>query len=793
MKWFKDKQKTVLPGSQKGKTAPLIKEVITDRLWEKGEIIDGLYEVKDNTLHGSIGRVYIVEHLKWKILLAVKSPLPHIVGSSEYMSIFVQDAQVWVDLGIHPHIANCFYVRQVEGLPRIFVEYVDGGDLKQWVSDGKTKDWDEILNIVLQVCQALIYAHKHGVVHRDIKPDNCLIAKDGTIKVTDFSYVEGTPEYMPPEQFENSKEAGKEADIYAFGIMLFEICCGRRPFVQASDDLRRRSLSYKIMHLTELPPDPKGYRPDMPDRLRNLVLKCLEKKPENRFSSFGLVYEELTAIYSELLRKPYKPIFIIDEIGLKADSWNNWAISYLDLGMEEKAIQCWQQALAIDPQHLEATVNLGYLEWEKGKITDDVYLKKIYFVENAHNEEPAYFYNIAKIHLERGALKEAKKFEAKAEKLGLAEEKLKLFSGYDPLSEGKVIVLEGHTGYVNALAFLDNRHVISGSGDGSLRLWDLDEGKCLRIFRGHNDVVFSVALCPDGKYAVSGSGDKTLRLWDLKEGRYINTFEGHSLGIYSVAVSPDGRCAISGSGDKTLRLWDIAKGNIKIFEEHEGAVLSLAFSPNGRYVLSGSWDCTVRIWDLKEEICIIVLKGHAAEVTSVAFSPDGKYALSGGGDKTIRLWDVKTGRCLGVLNGHTDKVNIVLFSADGRYAISGGSDKTVRLWYLRTGRCTRTFEGHTDSVLSLAISPIGKQIVSGSADRTLRVWYTDQEPVSCFQFMLCKPVLLKERFEINARVEALTDRDSSTLCQTYPSICTPGVVLFLERARLFLFPSLQPG
>ncbi len=282
----------------------------------------------------------------------------------------------------------------------------------------------------------------------------------------------------------------------------------------------------------------------------------------------------------------------------------------------------------------------------------------------------------------------------------------------------------GHTDSVQAVAFsLDGRLALSGSQDGTVRLWEVETGRAVRVMEGHSDGVMSVAFGPDGRLALSGSEDGTVRLWEVETGRSMRVLEGHSDRVMSVAFSPDGDLALSGSEDGTVRLWEVETGRLmRVLESHSDRVMSVAFSPDGRLALSGSEDGTVRLWAVETGRAVRVVEGHSDRVRSVAFSPDRRLALSGSEDRTVRLWEVETGRTVRVLKGHSDRVRTMAFSPDGRLALSGSDDRTVRLWEVETGRAVRVLEGDSGRVMSVDFSPDGRLALFGSEDGTVRLW-----------------------------------------------------------------------
>ncbi|RYP27056.1 hypothetical protein DL767_007830 [Monosporascus sp. MG133] len=267
-----------------------------------------------------------------------------------------------------------------------------------------------------------------------------------------------------------------------------------------------------------------------------------------------------------------------------------------------------------------------------------------------------------------------------------------------------LLTLEGHGDDVSSVAFSpEGSRLVSGSFDGTIKIWDAATGACLSTLTGHDDSVSSVAFSPDGSRLASGSSDGTVKVWDATTGAYLSTVAGHGDLTLSVAFSSDGSRVASGSSDGAL-------------------TLSVAFSPDGSRVASGSSDGSIKVWDAATGVCLSTLAGHGHEVCSVTFSPDGSRLASGSGDGTVKVWDAATGAYLLTLKGHRSLVNSVAFSPDGSRLASGSSDGSVKVWDAATGASLSTFEGHSSLVNSVAFSPDGSRLASGSSDHTVKIW-----------------------------------------------------------------------
>ena len=239
---------------------------------------------------------------------------------------------------------------------------------------------------------------------------------------------------------------------------------------------------------------------------------------------------------------------------------------------------------------------------------------------------------------------------------------------------------------------------------------------CLHILEGHDRPVASVAVTPNGTHAVSGSGDDTLRVWDLATGACMHAMEGHEVTVVSINVLPDGKRALSGSRDGTLRLWNLETGEcLDRLSGHRDDIRCVSVTPDGRRAVVGCADKRVWVWDLDRGELVAALVAHShframiaghAGVESVGVTPDGRRAISSGGvDNTVWVWDIDREAVLYELEGHRDYVMRVCVTPDGRRIVSGSADGTLRLWDLENGACLATLDGHRGAVVSLSLTP----------------------------------------------------------------------------------------
>lgn len=275
------------------------------------------------------------------------------------------------------------------------------------------------------------------------------------------------------------------------------------------------------------------------------------------------------------------------------------------------------------------------------------------------------------------------------------------------------------------------RRALTGSADGSLRLWDLDtmesrgQGsghKRTWTLPGHTSGIWIVVADWTGKQAVTGSEDRCLKLWDLNTGDLKNRFEGHTDTVFGVSADWVRKLILSASWDSTLKLWDLKTGECyQTLVGHTMGVCAVAVDWVWRRALSGSGDGSLRLWDLEKNETQKALTGHTGGVRAVTVDWFKKQALSASGDSTLKLWDLQSGKCEITFHGHSNGVCAVVADWVWKRAVSSSHDCSVKIWDIDAGTCLRSFGCHGDTVYTIAADLAARQTLSGSRDGTVRL------------------------------------------------------------------------
>ncbi|KAL2915398.1 ribosome assembly [Polyrhizophydium stewartii] len=328
--------------------------------------------------------------------------------------------------------------------------------------------------------------------------------------------------------------------------------------------------------------------------------------------------------------------------------------------------------------------------------------------------------------------------------------------------------LSGHTEAILSVCFSpDGKMLATGSGDTTVRIWDLNTETPRFTLVGHKNWVQIVAWSPDCQMLASGSMDETIRLWNPQTGKpYGDALRAHSKCITSIAWEPfhlNKMCNrfASAAKDNTVRIWDALQRRVSMaLSQHTAPIMCVKWGGNG-FIYTGSRDKTIRVWDSTDGKLVHVLEGHAHWVNHLALSTEfllrtgpydhrdpvfksredafeaakKRYAAgleaaggverlaSGSDDFTLFLWEpTRSKKPLARMTGHQQLVNHLSFSPDGRMLASASFDKSVKLWEATTGKFITTLRGHVSPVYQVCWSSDSRQVLSGSRDTTLKVW-----------------------------------------------------------------------
>jgi tetratricopeptide (TPR) repeat protein len=267
-----------------------------------GSTFAGRYQIIDELGKGGMGKVYRVLDKKLNEEVALKLIKPEISQDKKTVERFSNELKLSRKI-VHKNIARMFDLNEEKGTHYITMEYVRGEDLKRLIRKIGQLSAGQAIPIVKQICEGLGEAHRLGVVHRDLKPQNVMVDEDGNARIMDFGIARspeskgitgagvmiGTPEYMSPEQVEG-KETDQRSDIYSLGIILYEMVTGRVPFEGDTP------FTVGVKHKSEPPKDPKELNSQIPEELSRVILKCLEKDKEERYQSASEARSELENI-----------------------------------------------------------------------------------------------------------------------------------------------------------------------------------------------------------------------------------------------------------------------------------------------------------------------------------------------------------------------------------------------------------------------------------------------------------------------------------------------------------------
>lgn len=509
-----------------GRTGSVKKEpAISSETIRRGEEILNTYVVRSDAIPGGMGSVWKVYHESWNVDLAMKRPLPRYFAEagSQRKRKFIAECEHWINLGLHPNIVSCYYVREIGGVPTIFSEWMNGGSLKDRIKDGSLYEGTgkevqlRILDAAIQAARGIRYSHENHLIHKDVKPGNLLLTKFWEVKVADFGLakaqsildseasgadagssmssgpaadagssagaapsktariVEGTLRYCPQEQAEG-EEAQEWMDVYALAVTVLEMYTGERLW-DSGAEVKNHCEEY--FDQAKIP---------IPDSVRELIRSCVTEKISDLKGVEDALIEEyrLQAVKGDSeggdssqsaseaggYSRP-APEKVMDT----ADSLNNRALSFMDLGKPDIAESIWNKVLETSPDHVYSVYNNLIQRWYRGKIDDLEVLDRLQGLDGNKRSKDSREVLQAALKC-RGEDKAIKEIGIDPENRGDWPPEMKAVRRKRPVCMDRgVLETEGS----EKRFYDDSADRMIQVTSTQLRVWDLSGGQCVRV------------------------------------------------------------------------------------------------------------------------------------------------------------------------------------------------------------------------------------------------------------------------------------------------------------------------
>ena len=704
------------------------------------------YQIREIVGEGGMGKVYCAEHRKMKRPVALKIINSKLVKNQTAVERFHREVEAAARLD-HPNIVTAYDADQVGEVHFLVMEYVRGTDLAKVVGERGPLPVREACDYVRQAALGLQHAQDHGMVHRDIKPQNLMRTQNGQVKILDFGLASlsgepsetatqglsestqedqqnkltqtgsfmGTPDYMAPEQASDAHCADTRSDIYSLGCTLYYLLSGQVPYPGGS------GVDKMHAHAKRQPQPINELRPDVPSEVVKVLQRMMQKHPADRYQSPSEVAKELEPYRQDTEKRSGARRFIRALIAIAAVF-----LLVLLAGVIYVTTDNGQLKIDCKVDDVQVVLSKGGKEFEVIDVVSGTKIRRL----------PSGDYKIT--IKGRTDVKLSKK-------------------GFTMTRWGRVIVtvtrkptnpktkaprirlllaLREHTDSVLSVTYSPKgRYIASASCDGTVKLWDTTTFKVIHTMHGHTDLVARVIFSPDGKLLATTGNDKTIRIWETSTGKQLRILNGDNGYGRALAFSPNGKWLAFGSTHyhehrtkrlpdvpRQILLMEVATGRtLTSLHGHDRSISHVEFSANGKRLLSSSYDQTVKVWDTNTGKLLHTLRGHRHGVHRARYSPNNELIASSDTDGYVRIWNATTGKLLDNFSNPANAQTLD-FSPSGRHIAVGCHDGVIRIWDLHTKKMVIQLAGHIRSVNAVEFSLDGTRLVSSGKDTTLRTW-----------------------------------------------------------------------
>ncbi len=675
----------------------------------------GKFELLGELGHGAMGTVYRARDPVLDRLVALKTIAPALLARPEALSRFQREARAVARLQ-HPAIVTIYELGEVEGTRYIAMELVEGLELSQAVAPSQGLSLQKKIELVASVCRGLDFAHKMGVVHRDVKPSNIRVTRDGTVKILDFGVawlgesdithsgiVLGTPSYVSPELLTGAR-VDRHADMWALGVIVYEILAGRRPFEAPTIS----DLVNRIVHDPVPPLDVAAL--EIPPALAAAVMKALDRSQAARFSDCAAMARALlTAIGAPpTIEAP------LDAIVRKRAYEANFADARRRLTQDDLsgALEAARRAQGLDPSRTGIVDLIRLIEDRLDSARTGP--------RAMPGEDPAPLTHpgarVASGQVLPGPLDtttlRGRGAAAFVDQGAFGESASTNDAALSPVSD--LLALAG--------------------GDGALRLWDLPTRTRRHVLRselhrrtGHDAAAVALAFSPDGALLASAHVDGAVHLWDTAKAEEVPVRLRHDQSVAALAFSPDGSTLATGSLDANLRLWDVGAALAgearRELLRQPSPVTALTWTAGGDWILTGHAGRVLRLTDPQRGRLLATLRGPEAQVSLISLSPDCQHLAVASHDRTVRLYDLATREVTLTLGPVRRAVSGLCFLAEGGFLATVAQENSVQIWDLDIRSSMTALWGPAqESFVSVALYGDSNHLAVALADGRIRVW-----------------------------------------------------------------------
>jgi len=703
----------------------------------------GRYLLKEEIERGGMATVFLAYDPKVDREVAIKVLPKEFLSDKTSHKRFQQEAETIARLD-HPNIVPVYDYGEYDGQPYLVMRLMKGGNLKERLLQGAIPV-EEALSILQSIAAALEKAHTNGIVHRDLKPDNILFDQFNTPFLSDFGIAKlaetqhtltgtglmGTPQYSSPEQAHGDEMVDGRADIYALGIILFEMLTGELPYKADTP------VQWMMKHLTEPMPNILTYNPSLPRGTQQVIARATAKKPADRYQT-AVSFTE-AAIQLGDSPSPDKKmlssrtvrlliglliVFLIIGgwwiIGKNKSNTTSMPTAPIAVVMAEIATETVSPVSTPLPitSRPTSTIAPTFTNTPLPSPTSTptntpqptIPPTPTAAIISANNinqlAETKLFVSESIIH----------DFAVNADDSIMAVASNFSVRLYDTANMTLLREWENQADYRGDIAWSPDGSLLalSGSHDG-LRVWENSNSSQTRQLISGENSIWELTWSPDSQFLAVADFGSTIRLWEKGDWKNSVHLEGHSQRVTALSWSPNGILLASSSNDNTVRIWNLDGEEIHLFTGHETNITSLIWSADSSLLLSTDEDQVAYIWDIQQNQSAY----NSPNVTDAFWLNDsGQLALLSDGKidiRSIETWDTAS-----PIIDYSDAMNKAYLSPIELLATTG-SDEYIKVWDTTIQQRRHLLRGHDTTILDMSWSSDGKRLASVSDD-AFKVW-----------------------------------------------------------------------